>query len=123
MEEARKILAYGALPALSAVGFYGSMYLSIENGLVKSMSDIVSGKSTALPNTRATIIRKWTGIKPIDDYLAFYLAFFVPTLGKSNPSTTLQNRFFMGQFAALWTLIQLQAQKSGNSSIIHSRLK
>lgn len=123
MEDARKILAYGALPALSAVGFYGSMYLAYENGLVKSLADIARGKTTALPNTKATIIRKWTGIKPVDEYLAFYLAFFVPTLGKSNPSTMLQNRFFIGQFGALWTLVALQAQKSGNSSIIQSRAK
>lgn len=121
MEDVQQALVYGAFPTLSAIGFLTTMAYAWQNGLIASLRDIATGRKQDLPMTKARVIRTWTGIKPIDEYLAFYLAFFIPSLGRATPSHSIQGRHFIGQFTSMWTLIQLQASKLESSALIQAR--
>lgn len=121
MDDTKQLLVYGAFPALTALGFFSTMGSSWQNGLFASLSKIASGRVQDMPMTKARVIRQWTGIKPIDDYFAFYLAFFLPALGRGSPNSSIAGRHFIGQFTAMWALIQLQASKQESSALIQAR--
>lgn len=120
LTDSREILAYAVLPALSGIGFFGTFYSAIKHGLFKSLSDVATGKSEIGPITRYKVNTKWTGIRAIDSYLAFYIAYFLPNPNQL-PAFGLQGRHFIGQYAPMWALMMLQSQRKESSALIQAR--
>ncbi|QIW99005.1 hypothetical protein AMS68_004523 [Peltaster fructicola] len=117
----RLMLVYGAFPALAGIGWWGTMHSTFKNGLWRHLTDLVRGTTEAIPNTKQKLIRKWTGIRPLDDYLSLYLAFFLSG-SRGSPVMALQNRYFVSQYAVMWSLIQLQCHRKESSALIQSSL-
>lgn len=108
-------MGYFVFPAAAAMGFYGTMKLSRDNGLTDSMLQNVLQSPSYLPDLTRTPIREWTGVMLIDKYFSFFVTFFWPVITSRDEIVQLQSRHFVGQFVAMWTLLELEGAKSGSS--------
>lgn len=117
----RKLISYLALPVVSGLGFFGTLKLGRDNGLTQSIIEIIRKNPSYLPGIRNTPIREWTGFTPIDKYFSFFVTFFWPVITSNDDTVRLQSQHFIGQFVAMWTLLEMEGVRSGDSNRLISK--
>ena len=103
---------------LSAVGFYFTWYMWLNNGTADRMARIRDVGPRILPGTTAPLRTSYTGIKPIDYQLTVLCLFFWELIDGSQPNASLLCFHFAGQLAAGWGLLMVEKLRSGNKGRI-----
>jgi hypothetical protein len=111
--------SYALLPALSAVGAFGTTILAQRSGLFDSIIANQKQRPALLPNSKARLIRKWTHVPPVDNLLGFLVTFFWPIVDGKDATVSLQSRHFVGQLVAIWSLIEMEGARSGKELYSH----
>ncbi|KAK8220754.1 hypothetical protein IWZ01DRAFT_18490 [Phyllosticta capitalensis] len=106
------------LPALLAAAIYGCFVCSFNNGLIPNISAHLLRGDAVIPGTDVPLKRHYTGIGPIDQQLAFLQIFFWPITSGKSPRLFLQGIHFVGQAGAYWTVMVLEAMRTGNKGRI-----
>jgi hypothetical protein len=111
--------SYALLPALSAVGAFGTTILAQRSGLFNSIIANLKQRPALLPNSKARLIRKWTHVPPVDNLLGFLVTFFWPVVDGKDATISFQSRHFAGQLIAIWSLIEMEGVRSGDKLSSH----
>ncbi|KAI1437709.1 hypothetical protein GGR50DRAFT_21461 [Xylaria sp. CBS 124048] len=99
----------------SLFGFNAAVINITHNGLGQLISSAASGAITALKDAPSPFLRSYTGVAAVDRRLAGLVAFFSCLIdGNMSWDVTCFYVWGMAQFAAAWTLLALEAKRSGN---------
>ena len=102
------------MPLFSVVGALGTWGLGSRNGLGYFLANINTEETPLFPGSDDKLLKSYTGISILDAQLTTLVAFFAPTVDKSNPALFLFTIFGLGQFGGAWTLLVLESMRSGN---------
>lgn len=102
------------LLSLSLVGLYTSWYLIFNNGTYSLMTHIVDEGPRILPGTDAPLKTSYTGVRMLDYHLTMFTLFLWELIDGSNPNASLLFFHFVGQIAAGWGLLMVEASRTGN---------
>lgn len=104
-------LTLGALALLGAGTLWG---FALQNGLFP-MIDASKARNILPDATNTPFIASFTGIGPIDDYLATLLVFFWPVAtGEGGPGPNLMATVFGSQACAALTILMIEGFRKGN---------
>jgi hypothetical protein len=78
------------------------------------ITDLLAQNTPLLPGSDDPILRKLTGIGPLDYQLQILVTFFAPVVNTSNTNLTLFSILGLGQFGAAWTLLMMESMRLGN---------
>ena len=108
------IVASSSLVLLSAVGFYFTWTLLMNNGTADQMKRVRGVGPQLLPGTQEPIKTTYTGIEWIDYQLGVLTLFFWEMIDGSRPNASLFSFYFGGQLAAGWCLFLMEGLRNGN---------
>lgn len=103
---------------LSALAFYFTWYLYLNNGTVDHTIRISGIGPQILPGTTAPLRTFYTGIEWIDYQLTVLCLLFWELVDGSQPNASLLLFHLGGQTAALWGLLMMEKLRSGNKGRI-----
>jgi hypothetical protein len=95
------------------------LVLATRNGTFDIIHDIVA-QNGLFPGTRDSLLKFYTGVKPLDSHLSGLVTFFAPVVDLRNGDLTLSGVFGLGQFGAAWALMMLESLRFGNKARIVS---
>lgn len=105
---------------LSALGFYFTWYLYLNNGTLDHMTHVRDVGPHILPGTTAPLRTVYTGFEQIDYQLTVLCLFFWELIDGSKPSASLLWFHFAGQIAVGYGLLMMEKLRSGNKGRIIS---
>ncbi|KAI0118794.1 hypothetical protein GGR51DRAFT_545336 [Nemania sp. FL0031] len=99
----------------SLFGFNATILTLLHNGLGEVLSGVSSGAVESLRGAPSPFLSSYTGVGVVDKQLSAMVSFFAAVLdGNVSWDITLFYVWGMAQFAAMWTLLVLEAKRSGN---------
>lgn len=104
--------AAAALGVLAVAGIYALHYHGHTNGLTDTFRDLIAADN--FPGSTEPYRRVYTGIKPVDGYLAIFIPFFASVSDKSDDSTYLFWIWMIGQFGIQYAMLFLESLRAGN---------
>lgn len=104
--------AAAILGLLTVGGVYTLHYHGSTNGLFDAFGDLIQGGT--LPGTKEPYRRVFTGIKPFDAYLSYFLPFFTVLADRSDHSANLFWLWMIGQWGIQWTMLVMESLRAGN---------
>ena len=108
-----KNISIALLAALSALGFYHTLYKINHNGTAHKIDATI--KAGKLPGSNQPLLTQYTHIPYLDGFLTTLVTFFYPLVDWSHPAGSLQLYHFMGQIAAAWGLLTIESLRKGHS--------
>lgn len=99
---------------LSALGFYSTWYLFLNNGTFDHMIHVREIGPRVLPGTTAPLKTWYTGIARLDHQLTALCLFFWQLVDGSRPDASLLCFHFAGQMSAGWGLLMMEKLRFGN---------
>lgn len=99
----------------TAVGYYLTWHLFINNGAADMLNDLKENGSHTLPfNDKAPIRKVYTGNGRIDNQLTILTLFFYNLVDGTHPQACLQAYYFAGQLVLGWSLLMMESLRNGN---------
>lgn len=98
---------------LSVMGFYGTWYLTLNNGTTDKLAHIRDVGPRKLPGTEAPLKLSYTGIEFVDHQLTVLALFFWETVDGSMPHASLYVFHFGGQIAGAYGLVMVESMRAG----------
>ncbi|TEY60192.1 hypothetical protein BOTCAL_0184g00130 [Botryotinia calthae] len=111
-----RTIALFALPILSFIGLFGTLFIGGRNGTFEQITNLVRQKtpSAVFPNAKYLLLKDYTGIRALDRQLTVLVTFFAPVVDSKNAALWLNSIYGLGQFGAAWTLLVMESLRSGN---------
>lgn len=111
-----RTIALFALPFLSFIGIFGTLFIGGRNGTFEHITNLVRQKtpSAVFPNAKYLLLKDYTGIRALDRQLTVLVTFFAPVVDSKNAALYLNSIYGLGQFGAAWTLLVMESLRSGN---------
>ena len=99
----------------TAVAYYLTWHLFINNGGADMLNDLKENGSYTLPfNDKAPIRKVYTGNDLIDNQLTILTLFFYNLVDGTHPQACLQAYHFAGQIIPGWSLLMMESLRNGN---------
>ncbi|KAI1126687.1 hypothetical protein F5Y10DRAFT_278637 [Nemania abortiva] len=99
----------------SLFGFNATIVTMLGNGLGPVLRAVTSGEVSTLRGAPAPFLSSYTGVGVVDKQLSAMVSFFAAILdGDVSWDITMFYVWGMAQFAAIWTLLVLEAKRAGN---------
>ncbi|KAI9783630.1 MAG: hypothetical protein M1816_001221 [Peltula sp. TS41687] len=102
------------LPLLAVAGYICTHGVAARTGYWTLVTSQVR-ESRLLPGTKAPLKLRYIGITRVDNFLAALATVFWPLVDGSYAHASLQAFQFVGQLVALWTVLEIEARRFGNS--------
>jgi hypothetical protein len=103
-----------SLFVLSLLGAFGTWGLARTNGLLASISALISQDQPLFPGTSALLLKSYTGINFVDYQLSRVIVFVAPLLDFRHGEVSLFGMHGFGQLGAAWTLTMMESMRMGN---------
>ncbi|KAI0907949.1 hypothetical protein F4823DRAFT_521704 [Ustulina deusta] len=99
----------------SLFGFKATIITMLGNGLGDVLSSVSSGAVASLKGAPSPFLATYTGVAVVDHQLSAMISFFSAIIDGNVPwDVTMFYVWGMAQFAATWTVLVLEAKRSGN---------
>lgn len=99
---------------LSAIGYYATWYILLNNGTSDQMAHIRDIGPRILPGTNEPIKTVYVGIRAIDYQLTVLALFFWELVDGSRPAASLFCFHFATQVACGWSLLMIEGLRRGH---------
>jgi len=100
--------------SLSLLGAFGTWGLARTNGLLESITALVSRDQPLFPGTDANLLKSYTNIRFVDYQLSSMAVFVAPLLNFKHGEVSLFGIQGFGQLGAAWTLMMMESMRMGN---------
>ncbi|KAI1154212.1 hypothetical protein F4825DRAFT_460549 [Nemania diffusa] len=99
----------------SLFGFKATILTMLDNGLGKVLRAVSSGHVASLKGAPSPFLSSYTGVAAVDGQLSAMISFFSALLdGNQSWDIAVFYVWGMAQFAAIWTILVLEAKRAGN---------
>jgi hypothetical protein len=102
------------LPLLFLAAIYGVFILGRHNGTFDYLESHTKAAIPHYPDSKQPLLRRYTGIRPIDEILRVLVAFFAPVVSGQDRGMSVFLLWGFGQFGAAWGLLVLESLRFGN---------
>lgn len=107
-------VAVKLLLAVFAFAIYSMWVMSLQNGYLDSLLQLVARGPFVLPGSTTPLLQSYTGISPLDRWLTFLQCVFANLTDGSAPHLLLLAIYSISQWNAVITSMVVESQRSFN---------